>query len=235
MILALETSGAVGSVALLDGDAVLGERTFDTRQEAVCRLPGAVAELLAPHGGRPALSGLAVSRGPGSFNGLRVGVAMAKAMAHAWERPVVGLPTPEVWAAESAARFPGWAVAVLQPCRRDHVYLTMVVPAEGDEGGEARRGSEIVAVDELQGALSASDTSGPLVLTGDWPELAAWAATREGLALDAERSASPSAVTVARLARWQLGKAARDSYYTLRPDYVSPSQAERNRGVNLGL
>jgi tRNA threonylcarbamoyladenosine biosynthesis protein TsaB len=234
MILALETSGTVGSVALCDGDTVLGVRSFDTRQEAVRRLPPAIRELLETHD-QAALEAIAVSRGPGSFNGLRVAIALAKAMAHALRRPVLGVPTPEAWAAESAARFPAQSVAVLQPSRREYVYLT-VFPAGG--GGAVALEPVVTEVARLEEALLVPGTTpaaGVTVLTGDWPDLSAWAATRPGVVADGQRAVSPSAVTVARLARERWGEVAEDSYYSLRPEYVSPSQAERNWGVNLGL
>ena len=280
MIIALETSGAVGSVALWSGEAVLGSRSFDTQQEAVRRLPPAVRELLAVAGEAAtahrrdagatgsagatgtAVRGLAVSRGPGSFNGLRVGVALAKALAHAWRVPVAGIATPLVWAAETAARFPGRPVAVLQPSRREYVYLTIVESGKwnverGEGEGEVEcgtwnvergegmvvsgtkgppgvlRGPEIVAVESL-GEVLAEAPDAP-VLTGDWADLEEWSAQQGGFLLDTAKGASPSAETVARLAGWALGQAAADSYYILRPEYVSPSQAERNWGVNLGL
>ena len=239
MILAFETSGTIGSVALCEGETVRGSRSFDTQQEAVRRLPLAVQELRRAAQGP--VQGLAVSRGPGSFNGLRVGIALAKAMAHAWRTPVAGIPTPVVWAAESAARFPGHAVAVLQPSRREHVYLTIVAGgkwrvAKEEERPEMLRGPEVVEIADLGSALAeAAAGSGPLVLTGDWAELEGWAEGRMGILVDVERAVSPSAVTVARLAGSRLARCAEDSYYTLRPEYVSPSQAERNWGVNLGL
>lgn len=238
MVLAIETSGGVGSVALCEGEEVLGRTSFDTRQEAVRRLAPAVAELLEGQGGPQRISGLAVSSGPGSFNGLRVGVALAKAMAHALGRPVVGVPTPQVWAAESWARFPGQPVAVLQPARRGYVYLSIYRSEVKDENQLGAWGvAEVVAIEHLRGALEEATPAerGTVVLTGDWSDLESWAAGRQGLLCDGERGPSPSAVTVAALGRLQLGQVGEDSYYNLRPTYGSVSQAERNWGVNLGL
>lgn len=238
MVLAIETSGAVGSVALTEGEVVLGSTSFDTRQEAVRRLAPAVAELLQGRGGTAALSGLAVSSGPGSFNGLRAGVALAKAMAHALGRPVVGVPTPQVWAAESLARYPGWAVAVVQPARRGYVFLTLC-QSEVKAGDQIASvwGAEVVSIAELRGALEEAAPAGmaALALTGDWPDLDSWTADQQGLVCDRGRGLSPSAATVAALGRSRLWQVEDDSYYSLRPAYGSVSQAERNWGVNLGL
>ncbi len=242
MVLAIETSGAVGSVALCEGEVVLGSIRFDARQEAVRRLAPAVAELVEGRGGPEAISGLAVSMkvssGPGSFNGLRAGVALAKAMAHALGRPVVGVPTPQVWATESLRRFPGRPVAVVQPARRGHVYLALG-QSEVNAGDQIASmwGGEEVSVENLRGALAGAAPAGraELVLTGDWPDLERWAVNQQGFVCDGGRGPSPSAVTVAAVGRSWLEQVGEDSYYNLRPAYGSVSQAERSWGVNLGL
>lgn len=233
MILGLETSGRVGSVALGDGQSVLGSLEFDTQQEAVRHLPGAIQELLRAT--EEPVEGLAVSRGPGSFNGLRVGIALAKAMAHAWRVPVVGIPTPLAWAAESAARFPDEPVVVLQPSRREHLYLTLV-GGSGEDSLEVRRGPEVVKVEELSQVLQ-EILAGcrKAVVTGDWADLEAWAAGYSEVQLDPRRAVSPSAVTIMQLGGGRLTRLGVDSHFGLRPEYVSRSQAERNWGVNLGL
>ncbi|HEY3397912.1 MAG TPA: tRNA (adenosine(37)-N6)-threonylcarbamoyltransferase complex dimerization subunit type 1 TsaB [Armatimonadota bacterium] len=228
MILGLETSGRLGSVALADGEATVGVRQFSTQQEACRLLPPALAALLAEAGiAAGALEGVAVSAGPGSFNGLRIGLALAKAMAHALGCPLVGVPTPQVWAAESSARFPGRTVAVLQPARRDHVYLTVLSPAPGLA---VLLAPEVVEIEALGMALAALTAP---VLTGDWEGLADWAAP-VAVTADPERAETPSAVTVARLGQPLLATAPGDACFTLRPHYVGLSQAERTRGVDLG-
>lgn len=233
MILACETSGTVGSVALVARGATLRERHFDTRQEACRLLPAVVSELL--EGRAPAtwdLAGLAVSRGPGSFNGLRVGLAFAKAVAHALDLRVVGVSTPEAWAAESLTRLPEATVAVLQPARRGHAYLTGFAP-----GPEPRPLGPTVLVSEAQALeqLRHWTRHGPVVLTGDWSGLADLGAGLPGAPEDAQRGPSPRAGTVGRLAEPRLALTPPESHFTLRPEYVSVSQAERTWGVDLGL
>jgi len=53
--------------------------------------------------------------------------------------------------------------------------------------------------------------------------------------VDEGRSRSPSAATIAQLAVPRISDAALETCFTLRPEYISPSQAERVKGVNLGL
>ena len=81
-LLAVESATLSGGVALLDDDRLLGEITLNIAITHSERLMSAVDRLLADCGLAPAdLDGLAVSVGPGSFTGLRVGLATVKALA----------------------------------------------------------------------------------------------------------------------------------------------------------
>src|SRR5262245_29331387 len=82
--LILETSGRVGQVALARGAMLLRGRRLDAARRHARGLAPAVAELLQDEGWRPRdLDAVLVSRGPGSYTGLRVGVMSAKALAYA--------------------------------------------------------------------------------------------------------------------------------------------------------
>jgi tRNA threonylcarbamoyladenosine biosynthesis protein TsaB len=90
-LLALDTATEACSCALLCDGAVL-ERFELTGRGHTQRLPAMVAELLAEAGlAVPALDGIVCGIGPGSFAGLRIGVAYAKGLALAADRPVVGV------------------------------------------------------------------------------------------------------------------------------------------------
>jgi tRNA threonylcarbamoyladenosine biosynthesis protein TsaB len=98
-ILGIETSSPLAGVALVEGEKVLAEAAFDTRS--------ARSEVLLQEGKRlldrlawsPAdLSCVAYSAGPGSFTGLRVGMASALGLASGADLPVVAIPTLEVLA-----------------------------------------------------------------------------------------------------------------------------------------
>lgn len=96
MLLAFDTSGNVGSVAVAHGADVLG-RAFLTRQAGhASGLIQAIEDALEDAGvDRRELSGIVVGEGPGSFTGVRVAAATAKGLVHA-----LGLP---VWAVSSLA------------------------------------------------------------------------------------------------------------------------------------
>lgn len=115
MLLAIDTATHTMSLALHDGAELVLERTWHTFQNHTVELAPAVHEVLE-QAGQPQLTAMAVSIGPGTYTGLRVGVALAKAMASARELPLVGLSTLAILAA-SQSPFQGTLVGVVQAGR----------------------------------------------------------------------------------------------------------------------
>lgn len=102
-ILALETATRTGSWALLDGDVIAGEGQGSGATHDVA-LPGPLLALLAQQGLTPADVDLfAIAAGPGSFTGLRVGMATMQGLAMATGRRIVPVPTLDAIAAAAAA------------------------------------------------------------------------------------------------------------------------------------
>ena len=120
--LAIDTTSDVLSLALLQRGLPAGA-CFDaigrrTTQEILPR----IGALLAAAGLEPgALDVLVVARGPGSFTGTRIGLAVALTIAQVTGRPVVGVDTLALLAAQSEPA-PGRAFPVLLNCARDEVY-----------------------------------------------------------------------------------------------------------------
>jgi tRNA threonylcarbamoyladenosine biosynthesis protein TsaB len=100
MLLALDTSSRMVGIALYDGVHVLCEYLWMSQDYHTVELAPAVADMLAKCAIEPAqLSGLAVALGPGSFTGLRIGLALAKGMAFVHHVPLIGIPTLDILAA----------------------------------------------------------------------------------------------------------------------------------------
>jgi tRNA threonylcarbamoyladenosine biosynthesis protein TsaB len=100
IILSVDTSTRLVGLAVYDGVQVMGEMTWVSHDHHTVELAPAIAELL----GRCAvaaedLGALGVALGPGSFTGLRIGLALAKGLALAQNLPIVGLPSLDVLAA----------------------------------------------------------------------------------------------------------------------------------------
>jgi tRNA threonylcarbamoyladenosine biosynthesis protein TsaB len=97
MILAIDTATRSASLAVYDGAVVHAEYSWDTADHHTVELMPRIVDMLhqidAPI---EQITGLGVSIGPGSFTGVRVGVAAAKGLAIARDLPIVGVPTPDI-------------------------------------------------------------------------------------------------------------------------------------------
>lgn len=118
--LAFDTSGAIGSVAVGQGERVLASASLDVRQEHASRLvpviQGALDDARVDVG---ALAGIVVGEGPGSFTGVRVAAATAKGLAHATGLPLWAFPS---LAAAAVAEDAGPLRYALFDARGDRVY-----------------------------------------------------------------------------------------------------------------
>ena len=93
-VLAFDTTTGKGSVAVVEGDETRGEVRVTAPDAHSTRLLGAIDFLLSALGlSMSAIDGLAVTIGPGSFTGLRVGIATAQGLSLGSSRPVAGIPT----------------------------------------------------------------------------------------------------------------------------------------------
>ncbi|TFG60270.1 MAG: tRNA (adenosine(37)-N6)-threonylcarbamoyltransferase complex dimerization subunit type 1 TsaB, partial [Deltaproteobacteria bacterium] len=93
MILAIESSTPCGSVALVSGGKLLGETVLPRENQVSETFLLAIDRLLGGAGGPTIVTHVAVSAGPGSFTGLRVGMAAAKGLCFGWNLPIVPVPT----------------------------------------------------------------------------------------------------------------------------------------------
>jgi tRNA threonylcarbamoyladenosine biosynthesis protein TsaB len=100
MLLAVDTSTRIVGLALYDGFQVLSESVWQSHDYHTVELAPAVADMLARCNVNVSdLSVLAAALGPGSFTGLRIGLALVKGMALAQRLPLVGVPSLDILAA----------------------------------------------------------------------------------------------------------------------------------------
>jgi tRNA threonylcarbamoyladenosine biosynthesis protein TsaB len=139
LILAVETATSVVGAALLRGEALVAELTSEDARPPSERLLPLIDALLARAGaGLAEVGAFAVSVGPGSFTGLRVGIATVKGLAFESGRPVAAVPTLAALALSAqGGRAP---VAVLLDARRGEVYA-----AAWDAGGRSLLGETVLA------------------------------------------------------------------------------------------
>jgi len=125
MILALDTAGTGCFACVFDSESgrALSVAGDDIGRGHAERLMAFVDEALAAAGkALDDIDRIAVTIGPGSFTGIRVGVAAARGFALALGRPAVGVSTLEVLASLACAQHPGEPVLVLMDAKRDELY-----------------------------------------------------------------------------------------------------------------
>jgi len=97
MLLAVDTSTQAVGIALFDGNQILCEESWISRQYHTVELASAVKIILNRAGITAAdLQVLGVAIGPGSFTGLRIGLALVKGIAFSYQLPIIGIPTLDI-------------------------------------------------------------------------------------------------------------------------------------------
>ncbi len=140
IVLALDTAGVDCAAAVYDSgsDSVIGEVTETIGRGHAEHLMHVVDEALAKADvALSAVERVVVTVGPGSFTGIRIGVAAARGFALSLNVPAVGVTTLEVMAATARAQNPGKSVMAAIDAKREEIYLQSF-DADGNPLDEAR-------------------------------------------------------------------------------------------------
>lgn len=194
-LLAIETSAAALSVALLSpSGTLLAETSEPLRHGHAEKLLPAIARLLETAGLTALkLGAVAAAVGPGSFTGIRVGLAAARGIGIGTGIPVLGIPTTEAVARHLQDQRQGRPCLVLLDSRRADVFC-QVFAADGSRSAPAFA----LAPDQIRPLLASLSADGPLVMAGDAAAIHATAA--EGLAVEIIPTAPPPARCIGELA-----------------------------------
>ena len=120
-ILAIETSTRAASVAVIFDGKILAESLRESPQSFSETLMPQVEEVIKISGAFENLDAVAVSIGPGSFTGLRIGLATAKALAYAWGIKIIGVPTLQAL----SYNFPNAKVLPLIDAQKNRAYCQL--------------------------------------------------------------------------------------------------------------
>lgn len=220
-LLTIDTSTSAGSVALSRGEQLLGEELLNIKATHTDRLLLSLARVLEDTGvGLEAVDAFGVVLGPGSFTGLRVGVATVKGLAMATGRPVVGISSLQALAVQ--VPYPRYPLCALLDARKKQVYAGLY---RWEGGLPVVQGCERVVspedlLDDLEGDILFVGNGaavyrtlivrrlGPRAHFSPWP-------------MDVPRASTVAALA---LAQWRNGQAL--SAEGLAPRYIRPSEAE---------
>ncbi|WP_026619586.1 tRNA threonylcarbamoyladenosine biosynthesis protein TsaB [Ensifer sp. WSM1721] len=152
LVLAIDTSGIGCSAAVYDGGPgeLLARAGAEIGRGHAERLMDFVDEALIAAGRQLAdIDRIAVTIGPGSFTGIRVGVAAARGLALALGKPAVGVTTLQVIAESARLKEPGRPVLAVMDAKRDEVYVQSF-----DARGRAEGAPEILSAGEVHERFS---------------------------------------------------------------------------------
>lgn len=229
-ILAFETSAKAASAALLEDDRLLGESYLNCGQTHSRTLMKLAQELLcACDLTAQDVDAVACAAGPGSFTGVRIGVAAAKGFAWGRDLPCVGVSTLEAMA-QQARLFEG-VVCCAMDARRAQVYSALF----SCEAGTLTRLTDDCAISLEELAEMLKNEKKPKIMVGDGAQLCynTFGKLASGCVLAPEHIRMQRASGVALAARRLLLNGGSFDGATLQPNYLRLSQAERERNERL--
>jgi tRNA threonylcarbamoyladenosine biosynthesis protein TsaB len=215
VLLAIDTSTRNVGIALYDGIHVLSETVWASRDYHTVELAPAIAAMLSRLGYNiQNLKLLAVATGPGSFTGLRIGLAVAKGIALAGHLPIIGIPTLDI-VAESQPVSLGITLAAILQAGRGRLVVGWY---SGDDGyWELNPPVEIMDAQKLSQKIHE-----PTLVCGELTEEQQHALARKYknviLASPAHSVRRPALLAELAWKRWQAGDV--DNPATLSPTYL---------------
>lgn len=229
-LLAVESSSLVASAAILEDDRILAEYTTDHKKTHSQTLLPMIDEIVRmTQTELSALDAIAVSSGPGSFTGLRIGAATAKGLAMTLDIPVVAVPTLDAQAyGLCAGMSTPYIICPIMDARRNQVYTGIYRPGAGMP--ESIMPGAAMDIRELLTRLESLDH--PVIFMGDGVPV--YKAVIDELCRISYAYAPPHlsrqrAGAVAALAALYLREGRITDADAFAPEYFRKSQAERER------
>ncbi|HHT9125988.1 MAG TPA: tRNA (adenosine(37)-N6)-threonylcarbamoyltransferase complex dimerization subunit type 1 TsaB [Candidatus Brocadiia bacterium] len=228
-VIGIETSGNVGSVAVCEDDTVIGERCFERGMRHGRELITSIKAIFEELYWKPDdIKLIAVSAGPGSYTGLRVGITCAKTLAYALNKPVIAVPTLDVIAENAPVS--SHSVCPILDAKRMCVYACVYKCINGTK--ERVSDFLIISPRELLALLPR-----PVTIFGDGTKPYFDIFNQEGILISKEEMGIARAQVVARLGRKLYEGGKRCNLATLTPLYLrkpEPVEKLESQIINLG-
>ena len=224
-IVSIDTSSQVSSVAVLSAECVAAELSMQgalTHSETL--MPHIETALHMARVKKEDLGGIAVSIGPGSFTGLRIGLAAAKMMSYALRIPLIAVPTLEALAHHYICE--GVRLVALMDAQKGNVYAQEFSWRAGADGLalHTERSLSILPLTEVISALEG--TAQPVILLGDAMQKRTVSSFPEGVRLAPIHARMPRAACVGLAGLHRLQRGETDDPMTAAPLYLRRSEAE---------
>ena len=237
-VLSLDTTTPKASCAVARDGVVINEEPIDTSRQLALQLPGVLRDILdLSAAALEEIDAFAVATGPGSFTGLRIGIATMQGLAFGQGKPLIGVSGLTALRAVASPAFLGSRIATWVDAWRGDVYAALF--EDGREVGEpvvARPEALLEALAPRQGT-SDTDNDGAafandITFIGDGAETyRELIVSRLGHAARiADPVAPPLAAVIAMLATIEYKNGHRPPPHAIRPLYVRRSDAEMARG-----
>jgi len=230
VILAIETSGQCGSVALVSPGRTIAEFSLDTRSTHSKRLLASIRWIMAEADlDWPEITAVAVSLGPGSFTGLRIGLSTAKGLVMAADKPLIGVSTLDALAGQLS--FAEKLICPVIDARKQEVYTALYRNSSHGQTciGPAR---------SIKPAQLAAEISEPTVFIGDG--LVVYGAMLQEMLGDWALLAPPelfharaASIGLHALEKWQRNECLESA--SAAPIYIRKSDAELSFGKKKKL
>ncbi len=214
LILGIEAATRVASAAVVSDEKILAEISQEARLTHSETLLPQIEQVLKIAGAEK-VDAVAVSLGPGSFTGLRIGLATAKALAYAWQIKILGVPTLQA----IAFHFPTNSVTVLPmlDAQKNRAYV------QAFRAGAPVSKLEVKPIDEI--VTSAEKIDGEVFLCGDVLSKIK-VALPQNVQLAPINLRMPRAVNVALCGKFLLDAGEISNVMNLEPLYIRRSEAE---------
>lgn len=233
-ILSIDTSSNVATVAILDDNKLIGEYIINNKKTHSVKIMPMIKELMdSLEIDIKDVDLYAASIGPGSFTGLRIGIATIKSLAHVCKKQVVGVPTIDAMAYNLA--YTNGLIVPIMDARRERVYTGIYKWDNSDF--EVIKENDVLEIDELLNILKEKNET--IIFTGDATEIynkKIVEVLNEKALFTPSHLSMPRASSVGALAMLKAKNNELQSCFEMVPDYLRKSQAEREyeKKINSG-
>lgn len=226
-ILAIDSSGLVASVAIVEEDTMVAEYTINHKKTHSQTLLPMIDEIVKMTDTKlEEMDAIAIAGGPGSFTGLRIGSATAKGLGQALNKPLISIPTVDGLAYNLFGT--DKVICPIMDAKRNQVY-TGIYEFSGDEFHRIEQ-QMAVSIDDI--IMKLNEIQRPVIFVGDGIPVYAEAIKEQ---IKVTYSFAPAhlnkqrAAAIATLAKQYYANGLTETAVEHKPEYLRLSQAERER------